>query len=258
MILAEPRPTQADVHFRIFSVPVRIHPFFWVMSLIFGLHGESPPAQVLLWVATVFVSILIHELGHALVQKQYGGRPRIVLHGMGGLAICSDCERSTRAQITISLAGPGAGFMLALLTFALVRALGHQMGCQGGGEIPFDAIGLDAVKRLDLPGITFYWAPFRSGAVDQLVGNLLQINLLWGAINLLPIYPLDGGQVARELCLLGNPREGMILSLRISFIAAVGMAFVGISWGSLWIALMFGYMAYSSYKTLEGYRASLW
>ncbi|NOZ38810.1 MAG: hypothetical protein GXP24_01115, partial [Planctomycetes bacterium] len=69
---------------------------------------------------------------------------------------------------------------------------------------------------------------------------------------------LDGGQISRELCQLRHPREGMILSLRISMFAAIGMAIVGLSWQSLLVVLMFGYFAYSSYKTLEAYRASFW
>ncbi|NOZ40262.1 MAG: hypothetical protein GXP24_08560 [Planctomycetes bacterium] len=85
-MLAEPPPTQADVHFRVLGIPVRVHPFFWIITLIIGMRGDSaPPAEVLSWIVAVFVSILIHELGHALVQRRFGGQPRIVLHGMGGL-----------------------------------------------------------------------------------------------------------------------------------------------------------------------------
>ena len=63
MILSEPAPSQGDVHFRLLGFPVRITPFFWVVALIFGIQGKSPPAKVLLWVVAVLVSILIHELG---------------------------------------------------------------------------------------------------------------------------------------------------------------------------------------------------
>ncbi|MCG8448752.1 MAG: site-2 protease family protein [Pirellulales bacterium] len=253
MILAEPPPSQADIHFRIFDIPVRIHPLFWVIALIIALRDEAPPATVLIWVVAVFVSILVHELGHALLQRRYGGNPRIVLHGLGGLAICGDCERSTRAQIWISLAGPGAGFLLALLTALTIRAAGHRLGLfTGETMIPFEPEGLKIM------GVWLLWEGFSSPHVNNLLRDLFFINILWGAINLLPIYPLDGGQVARELCVLGNPRSGMILSLRISMIAAIGMAVVGISWQSLFVMLMFGYLAYASYKTLEAYRASLW
>ena len=253
-MLAEPPPSQGDLHFRVFGIPVRVHPFFWIITLIIAMQGDSaPPAQVLAWVVAVFVSILIHEMGHALVQRHFGGQPRVVLHGMGGLAICGDCDRSTRSQILISLAGPFAGFLFAALILILVRVAGHQVGSVWGNQelVP-------TLIKEPILGFTFYWERFQSAHVNRMIWNLLYINILWGAVNLLPIYPLDGGHISRELCQLRHPREGMVLSLRISVFAAIAMALVGLSWSSMLVVLMFGYFAYSSYKTLEAYRASLW
>lgn len=254
-MLTEPPPSQGDLHFRICGFPVRIHPFFWVIAVIPALRGEStPPAELFSWIAAVFISILIHELGHALMQRRFGGHPRIVLHGLGGLAICEDCDRSTRSQILISLAGPGAGFVFAALVALGVSATGHAFGFFSDQALPppFQPSGLRMF------GLWWLWEEYSSPHINELLANLLFINVLWGAVNLLPIYPLDGGQVSRELCQIVNPRGGIILSLRISVIAAIGMAFVGLSWQSLLVVVMFGYLAYSSYKTLEAYRSSLW
>ena len=97
MLLGEPPPSQGDIHFRLFGMPVRIHPFFWVTTLILGMGaGSTPPAVVLSWIVAVLLSILVHELGHAAVQRHYGGHPKIVLYGLGGLSICDDCDRSGR------------------------------------------------------------------------------------------------------------------------------------------------------------------
>jgi len=253
-MLAEPPSSQGDLHFRILGIPVRVHPFFWIVTLIIAMRGETaPPAEVLSWIVAVFVSILIHELGHAFVQRHFGGQPRIVLHGMGGLAICGDCDRSTRSQILIALAGPGVGFLFAALILILVRLAGHRTGCTWGSQEFAPAIIGQSIL-----GLIFYWERFQSLHVNRMIWNLLYINILWGSVNLLPIYPLDGGHVSRELCQLRHPRDGMILSLRISMFAAIGMALVGLSGQSLFVVLMFGYFAYSSYKTLEAYRASLW
>jgi stage IV sporulation protein FB len=257
VILAEPPPTQGDIHFRVWGTPVRIHPFFWITTLILGLGGggPTPPGEVLGWVVAVFVSILIHEMGHAVAQRHYGGHPRITLYGMGGLAACDDCERSSRAQILISLAGPFAGFAFAALIMLAIRAVGHQSGVSLADVPELKAEGL---IPLSLLGISFYWEAFAKYAVNYMIWQLLWINVLWGAVNLLPIYPLDGGQVSREVCIMGQPRRGMILSLQISTFAAAGMVFVGLSWGSLLVSIFFGYMAYSSYRTLNAYRAGLW
>lgn len=260
MFLAEPPPTQGDLYFRLAGMPVRIHPFFWVSTLIIGISGggSTPPAELLVWFVAVFVSILIHELGHAVVQRRYGGHPRIVLHGFGGLAICDDCDRSTSSQILISLAGPMAGFLFAAIVLVAVRAIGHQAGIAWGSNFSLASHGLDRARVMPLLGMSFYWEPFRSENVDRMIGNLLWINGLWGAVNLLPIYPLDGGQISREVCMLGRPRQGLILSMQISMVAAGVMVLVGLSWRSLLVPLFFAYLAYSSYRTLEAYRASQW
>ncbi len=254
-MLAEPPPTQGDVHFSILGIPVRVHPFFWIITLIIALRGDSaPPAEVFSWIVAVFVSILIHELGHAFLQRRYGGHPRIVLHGMGGLAICGDCDRSTRSQILISFAGPGVGFLFAAILAMLVVSTGHHLGLATDLSQPLSF----KPSGLKILGVWLLWESFVSPHVNEMLSNLFFINILWGAVNLLPIYPLDGGHISRELCLLRHPREGMILSLRISMFAAIGMAIVGLSWQSFLVVLMFGYFAYSSYKTLEAYRASSW
>lgn len=255
MILAEPPPTQGDLHFRLFGFPVRVHPFFWLVCLIMGLRGNStPPAEVLAWLVAVFVSIVIHELGHAFLQRRYGGNPRIVLHGFGGLAICGDCDRSPRSQILISLAGPMAGFLFAVVLVLVLAVSGHQPGIYTEGSLTSQYSEPDGLR---LFGLWVLWEQFDSEHVNFLLRQLFFINILWGLINLLPIYPLDGGQISREVCQLSDPRQGLILSLRISMVAAIAMAIVGLSWG-LFTVIMFGYLAYSSYKTLEAYRASLW
>lgn len=253
MLLAEPPPTQGDIHFQLAGTPVRIHPFFWLTTALLGL--SSPPAELLVWVGVVAVSILIHEFGHALAQRYYGGNPRVVLHGFGGLSICNDCDRSTLAQIVISLGGPVAGFLFAAVALALVGVSGHAVGVHWGqGEIPLAELGLDQARVIQLPGLSLYWQPLASDFANNLLVDVLWVNGLWGAVNLLPIYPLDGGHIAREVCMIGRPRQGLMLSLQISLVAAIAMAFVGLSWRSLLVAFFFGYLAYTSYRTLEVYR----
>jgi len=237
---------------------VRIHPFFWIVALLLGISGggKSPPAEVLGWMVALLVSILIHELGHAIAQRHYGGRPRIILYGMGGMAVCDDCDRSPKSQILISLAGPCAGFLLAICMMLLIRLVGRQAGCFWGESA---AVELQTPQRIDLTllGVTFYWERFASFQTNLMIFYLLQINILWGAVNLLPIYPLDGGRISRELCLVGHPRRGIVISLQISIAAALIMALVGLS-HSFFVIILFGYLAYSSYQTLQAYQASRW
>jgi stage IV sporulation protein FB len=255
VILAEPPRTAGDLHFRVFGVPVRVHPFFWLVTLLIVARPGVQAAEAIIFVFVSFVSILIHELGHAAAIIYYGWRPWITLWGLGGLAsyergyadtfesYSGDSVR-TSTQIIISLAGPVAGFVFAALIVGLIFATGNGVnfffGLPQGIDWRFEGLS-DAPQNLLF-----------------LLDNLLFVNIFWGLINLLPIYPLDGGQIARELFTMGeNPRRGMELSLQVSMVTAGVVAVVGgLAWRSLLTALLFCYLAYISYATLRAYRAS--
>src|SRR3954447_22835353 len=223
MLIGEPPPTQADLHFRLFGIPVRVHPFFWVTALFLGMGGrQADPQQTLVWIAVVFLSVLVHELGHAALQIRYGGHPRITLYGFGGLASCNDCDRSPWRQIVILLAGPGAGFLLAAIVILGMRLTGHAIGFAASAEqIDFAAIGIDRAYVQPLGPFAVYFEPVESHWTNGVIADLLQVNIMWGLVNLLPVYPLDGGQIAREVFTLGNPRAGIVQSLQLSAGVAV-------------------------------------
>jgi Zn-dependent protease len=251
--LGEPPPTQADLHFRLFGVPVRIHPFFWVGTLLLGM-GDPDPVRVLIWVAVVFVSILVHEFGHAFTQRYFGGHPWVTLYGFGGLASCDDCDRSPRAQLLISFAGPLAGFLLAGLVIAAVAMTGRQIGLALPGRVSPESLNVDVLLIQPMAAFVAYFQPFSSEPVNDIVGCLLQVNILWGLINLLPIYPLDGGRISRELFTLRSARAGIIQSLQLSTAAAAIVAVYALSQKEIYLCILFGLLAYGSYQTLQQYR----
>jgi len=259
MFLSEPPPSQGDLRFRVLGFPVRVHPYFWLVTGLMGIGtgGEGTrPAEFVSWVAVVFVSILVHELGHAVMQRRFGGHPWITLYGLGGLASCDDCDRSSYSQIIISLAGPIAGFILAAVLIVLMSLSGHQTVFQWAAqpEVAFDKASGFALFRLWV-----IWESLPTQFANSVVFDALFVNIAWGLVNLLPIYPLDGGRVSRELLTLKNPRDGIVLSLQISAIVAILMAIVGaVAWQSLYTAIMFGYLAYSNYQTLQAYRSNRW
>jgi Zn-dependent protease len=258
MLLGEPAPSQADLHFRAFGVPVRVHPMFWVVSLLLGMggfRGEVDPLETLVWVAVVFVSVLVHELGHAFLQRYYGGRPWVTLYSFGGLASCNDCDRSPRAQILISLAGPGAGFLLAALVIAAVWLSGHVIGFARTKEsLDLLLMGVDRLMIQPLAPIVAYFEPYTSRPLNHVIADMLQVNIMWGVINLFPIYPLDGGRIARELFTLRDPRQGIVQSLQLSAGVAILFAAYALLNGRLFTCLLFGMLAYGNYQTLQAYR----
>ncbi|HEV7224424.1 MAG TPA: site-2 protease family protein [Pirellulales bacterium] len=254
MFSVEPPHTQYDLHFAVAGVPVRVHPLFWLISLLLGVgawNEPNPPKEILLWVAAVFVSIVVHELGHALAFRFYRQRARIVLYSFGGLAIADSQEpfggygdyassyreeRGPGAKIMISFAGPLAGFLFAALVLLAIWLSGHQKPVVFGGPmllaIPFE--------------------PYESENLNVVLRNLLFVNVFWGLVNLLPIFPLDGGQISRELLTHYHPRDGLRQSLLLSIFAAIVVALWAlVKLEDKLMAIFFAYLAYVSYQVLQ-------
>ena len=243
MLLGQPTPTPYDLCFNLLGFPVRIHPFFWVVGAILGLRSHDAVALVG-WILAFTIGILFHELGHALVVRSYGVRPRITLYGMGGLTSYDAAAArrfSSMQHITVSVAGPGAGFLLAATVIAVLGvSTGAWMTIEVGGP-----------RLLAIGGSIAVASPL----VQYLAYFLVWISVFWGLINLMPVYPLDGGQIAREVFLLIDPHRGIELSLWLSVFAGVGLAaYALLAWQSILMTILFGYLGYSSYATLEAYR----
>ena len=85
MLLGEPPRTPYDLNFSLFGIPVRVHPLFWLVTLLLGYELAAMPPRCLTWIIAVFSAILVHEMGHALAMRAYGFQPWITLYGMGGL-----------------------------------------------------------------------------------------------------------------------------------------------------------------------------
>ena len=238
MFLIEPPRTQYDINFSLAGVPVRVHPLFWLITVLLVATRDTKPVDVLIWTVAVFISILVHEFGHAVLIRYYGWRPRIILYSFGGLAAYEPTWHRTWPQVAISFAGPAAGFILAGLVVLAIRLAGHE-------------VRLELENPFPLP---LRFEGFRSINLNQFVGDMLFVNIFWGFINLLPIYPLDGGRISQEVLNHFNPANGVRQSLMISMFAAGGMAVVMYAkLGDLWAALFFVYFAVINYQVLQQY-----
>jgi stage IV sporulation protein FB len=85
-IFQVPPPTRFDLRFSVAGIPVRVHPLFWLIAILFG-SSSGNIVSILSWVVAIFVSILIHELGHAFAMRRYGQGSQIILHFAGGLTV---------------------------------------------------------------------------------------------------------------------------------------------------------------------------
>ena len=162
-----------------------------------------------------FISILVHELGHALTAKHYGKRVEIVLQAFGGYASYSGGERLSKLQtLAITAAGPAIQILLGIVVWSLT-------------------------KRIDIPGA--YGRDFFT--------ILYVISFLWAILNLLPVLPLDGGRLMETM--LGPQR--IRLTLQISIAIAVMIAVLALIFKiGMILPIFMGMMAYESYKALKG------
>ncbi len=255
MLLGEPPRTQADVTFRMFGFPIRITPWFWLASLLLGWSSsrDGNPHVLVSWLVAVFASILIHELGHAFAFRYFGIPAHVVLYHFGGLAVPDTAytgswgrrPQSGSNQILISAAGPLAQLIVAgVLVIGLLAA---------GKVVPLGGFVGTWLNRLALewnPSLDVNLGP---ESIATFLFFFLYVSVYWALLNLLPIYPLDGGQMARELFLLGGSADALRYSLILSFIAAAITAVWGFSTGNQYLGILFGMLAYSSYTVLQSF-----
>ncbi len=236
MFLREPPASPYDLRFSIARIPVRVHPFFWLVAAVLGINQEVPKL-VLIWIVAVFFSILFHELGHAYAALAHGWPSRIVLYGAGGLATYQPTRQTLRSIVLIAGAGPFAGFLFAAFVVLAVIVTGHSITIflfSWSTEFNASSPALSNVSTL------------------YLVYDLLQINIYWGLVNLLPVYPLDGGQIARALFVNRLPGNGLRLSLQVSFFTAIALAIISLTAGNgLFLPIFFGFFAYDNYRSLN-------
>lgn len=201
-------------HFSVFGVPVRVTLGFWVITLLFGISFRNKLALGFAWTLIVFVSVLLHELGHAVVARRYGARPAITLHGFGGLTTYADPGGLTRPRRAwISLAGPFAGFLFGGLVLFFTRSAFVGKLTEG----------------------------------QQMIRSMVAfVNIGWGIINLLPVLPFDGGHVLEAA--LGPKRA--ITTRVVGAIVAVGVAAAAVALlkQAFIIPLFFGLAAWTNYQ----------
>jgi membrane-associated protease RseP (regulator of RpoE activity) len=235
--------TPYDLRFRLFDIPVRVHPVFWLISAALGWHNNNLPL-VAAWVGCVFVSILVHEYGHGLTAKAFGASPSIVLWGLGGLCY-SQTERQTAGQrLAVVLMGPGAGFILCavvMIGMSLIFGVSPREHLDTVAELLRIGPGSDTLRDT-----------LTSPMVRDVYRFLVWINLMWGLVNLMPIWPLDGGRVSEILLSWYDRSRGLRWSHVLSLLVSGVLAVVAITLTQdLFLTIFFGYFAMVNFQVLQ-------
>ena len=202
--------------FSLGGIPVRVDPTFFVIIVILGYDPRDPQVTFIVsWVAIAFVSILLHEMAHALTFRHYGIRPSVTLYGMGGLT--SGSGRLTPGQsIAVSAAGPVSVLVL---------------------------IGLPALWLQSQGVITSH-----EGRV--ILHQIIWINVGWSLLNLLPMLPLDGGNITRSVVDLMTRGRGRRPAEVLSVVVAGGLGLVALSISQPFLAMFAGFFAFMNISSL--------
>jgi stage IV sporulation protein FB len=205
------------IRFSILGIPVMVHPFFWItLALIGGALGANSPSailQVCLFLMAGFVSILVHELGHALTARRFGARAEIVLQAFGGYAAFSGVRLTRPQGFLVTAAGPAVQILLGVMVFLLIRRL---------------------------PEIPPYGRYF--------LHTVMVISFVWALLNLLPVLPLDGGRMLDSI--LGPQR--IRITLWTTVIVASLLAVVSFkTTGSILMPVFMGMFAWQAWQALR-------
>lgn len=191
-------------------IPITIHFAFWITAGIIGFINSFSLFGTLIWIGIIFVSILVHEMGHALTAKIFGQKPRIEFIAFGGLTYPEGPRLKRWKEFIVVLDGPVFGFGLFLLATVI---------------LPY----LD--KATTLYGIV----------------KILQIvNLFWTAFNLIPVFPLDGGQLLRIVF------EGIFGFKGFRYALIVGMVF---GFGAAIAAFIIGFFLIGAFFMLFAFQS---
>ncbi|HEY6585683.1 MAG TPA: CBS domain-containing protein [Candidatus Methanoperedens sp.] len=175
---------------KIMGIPIKLHitfllilPFFaWSFAATpspFGFSDQEVPLRYVLSLAaaiSLFVCVLLHELGHSYIAKKHGTNIQsITLFLFGGVSSLEEIPRDPKTELKMALAGPGVSFLIALILIII------DLFFKPSGESFVDYFFL---KPLNEPYLRLVWM-------------ISIINIMLGIFNLLPAFPMDGGRVLR-------------------------------------------------------------
>jgi len=223
--------------FSVFGHQIYLSPWFLLLIALFSFSGIEAGGgaqafgRVLIWAPVLMGGILFHEFGHAFALQGFGyGPSRIELQGFGGVTINLRRQQTPPGKsILISVAGPVASALLAVLSYGILLGLG------------------DALSPAS------FWGEF--------LWTMAAVNLFWAIFNMLPINPMDGGHIVLHALRWGlkDARKAVrysaissLVFLGLALAAALAMGYAGIA--LLWLIMlgaMFGMQNWQMYQATK-------
>jgi len=205
--------------FPLFGIPVGVHVTFLFIALLGAMTYSG--IDIAIWTAAAFVSILLHEMGHALTARKFGAKGiAVTLYGLGGVT-------NFRHGLQMS---HGRSF--------LISAAGSASGIVAGGAL------LLAARNGVFDGVSHEMAVF--------LDSFIFTALVWGVLNWIPIVPLDGGHMVESLAAMVSEERAPLISQVITWTTVAIVAPLAYLNGYQFAAIIVVMFAFSG---LREYRA---
>lgn len=232
------------VRFRLGKIPVEIHGSHLLITAMLAwlfasaalskhwpdtvLRNQNHPdfastmaLSVIAWMVIITLSVLVHELGHALVARAFGYQSTIHLVGMGGTTrILSEERVPWHKDVLQVIAGPGFGLLLSLACY----------------------LGFKAVEVSGPDGARY------------VLGGAFQVNLFWSVMNLVPVPPLDGGSISKAILQRVFGRPGFLYAQLIALVCAAGVLLLSLMFRQVFLAVFFGMYLVGAWSMIQAYR----
>ncbi len=193
---------------KIAGIGVFIHWTFalLLMYIVYTHYRDGEDVRQILWsllfILSIFFTVFLHELGHALAAKRYHIVTRdITLLPIGGVARLERIPEKPMEELVVAIAGPAVNIALAIMTALL---------------LPFPSLD--------------EWTTALSGGVDadNFFLNFFVVNLWLAIFNLIPAFPMDGGRVLRAILSMTMQRhKATLIAARIGQVLAIGFILLG-------------------------------
>lgn len=196
-------------------IPIIIHPTFWILcGFIAFLNSQGNWLHMVMWVGIIFISVLVHELGHALTALFFGRKPHIEFVALGGVTYHDSQKLKPWKRFLITLNGPVFGLLLALVATIL----------------------------LSIPAF------LQHPPLVMIARWFLFVNIFWTLVNLLPVVPLDGGQLLQIVLEKIFGLKGIRYGYFASMVIAVLLSLVSFLYQSFLAGAFFFLFAYQGYE----------
>lgn len=177
-----------------------------IAYIVYSNYRAGHNAEQIMWavifILSIFVTVFLHELGHALAAKKYNIKTKdITILPIGGLARLERIPEKPKEELIVAIAGPAVNIALALITGLFIT--------------------LPEIKELTIQ---------LSGGVNQsnFFLNFFIVNIWLAIFNLIPAFPMDGGRVLRAILSMKVERHiATKIAARIGQLLAVGFIFLG-------------------------------